>query len=293
VKQATPIFVFFCFIYSFTYSQKYNVYKVSAGLGASAYFGELVGMPQPKDVSPAFSIEGSYNLTTQLRGRITISGLGIRGNDRNSDKSSHKERNLDFSSFVWDVNLAAEYDFLNENDFKIIPYAFVGPGVFGFNPITHDGTTGERVQLQKYGTEGQGLSAYPDRKPYDLTQINIGGGGGLKVSINKSTQVSAEIFFRYTFTDYLDDISIIGYVNPVYFQNEGKLKSLEYSYRGSEYPNFTPFSQKIYNRGNTIPVDFFYSTQLKITFNIGGESSDYYYQNKSSSSKFKCVRLVL
>jgi len=284
------LIIFSSIISNSTFSQ---TTRFSAALGWSAYFGELVGMPTPKDLSPAVSFGGSYDFSNQLRGRITISGLGIRGNDRNSDKPSHKERNLDFSSFVWDVNLAAEYDFLNENDFKIIPYAFVGPGVFGFNPITHDGTTGERVQLQKYGTEGQGLSAYPDRKPYDLTQINIGGGGGLKVSINKSTQVSAEIFFRYTFTDYLDDISIIGYVNPVYFQNEGKLKSLEYSYRGSEYPNFTPFSQKIYNRGNTIPVDFFYSTQLKITFNIGGESSDYYYQNKSSSSKFKCVRLVL
>lgn len=284
------LIVFFYLISIVTFSQ---TTRFSAALGWSAYFGELVGMPTPKDLSPAVSFGGSYDFSNQLRGRVTISGLGIRGNDRNSNKPNNKERNLDFSSFVWDVNLAAEYDFLNENDFKIIPYVFIGPGVFGFDPVTHDGTTGKLVKLQKFGTEGQGLAAFPDRKPYSLVQMNIGGGGGLKITINKSTQLSGEIFFRYTFTDYLDDISIQQYVDPSYFLAEGKSLSASYSYRGGEYPGFLPFNQKTYYRGNKIPIDFFYSAQVKLTFNIGGESSDYYYQDKSGSGKLKCIRLLL
>lgn len=269
--------------------------KISLALGGSSYFGELVeGIPTVYNINPAFSLSGSFDISNRFRSRVTISALAASGNDRRSSKPSSKERNLDFYSKIWDINLALEYDVLNQSDYNFVPYVFAGPGVFGFNPTTMDGITGKKVELQKWGTEGQGLAAFPDRKPYSLTQFNFGFGGGIRMDISDLIQVSGEIFVRYALTDYLDDISNPKYVDPSKFIAEGKSLSAKYSYRGDEHPMYLPFDQKIYNfRGNSYKNDIFYSAQIKITYCFGGTPSDYYSSGNSRSNRLKCPRQVL
>ena len=63
------------------------------------------------------------------------------------------------------------------------------------------------AELQPLCTEGQGSSAYPDRRPYTLTQLCFPFGVGVKFRLGKSFSFSAEYGFRKTWTDYLDDVS--------------------------------------------------------------------------------------
>ena len=57
------------------------------------------------------------------------------------------------------------------------------------------------------GTEGQGDSAYPDRKPYNTMGFCIPFGVGVKYAINDRMNIGLEITHRFTTTDYLDDVS--------------------------------------------------------------------------------------
>ena len=58
------------------------------------------------------------------------------------------------------------------------------------------------------------MPEYPDRKPYKLTQVNIPLGVGLKYYASERINLSAEVLYRKTFTDYIDDVSH-NYIDPV------------------------------------------------------------------------------
>ncbi|HNL83497.1 MAG TPA: hypothetical protein PKG56_08895, partial [Chitinophagaceae bacterium] len=161
--------------------------------------------------------------------------------------------------------VAAEYDILNNFDnYAYTPYIFIGPGIFGFNPTTVD-RFGNKVNLREWGTEGQGLAAYPNRKPYSRTQFNIGFGGGIRVDLSESLQIGTEIFIRKTFTDYIDDVSINSYVDPSLFVLQGNPYSQYVAFRGDEVGK--SFSTTM-PRGNPKNKDLFYSFQLKLTYKL-------------------------
>ncbi len=237
-------------------------------MGGSAYYGDLVqGAPILKQVSPALTLGGSYDIMEKMRLRLNLSFLGISGDDKDNKQKQFQERNLNFKSFIWEVSAAAEYDFLNTaEEYSFTPYIFAGPGLFHFNPYTVD-RFGEKQYLQKWGTEGQGLASYPDRKPYALTQLNIGFGGGVRYDLNDDLAIGAEVFIRKTFTDYLDDVSTT-YVDPAVFAAEGNAYSSFLSFRGDEAPYSNQHPGPVLPRGNPKSKDLFYSFQLKLTYKL-------------------------
>ncbi|MDQ2769130.1 MAG: DUF6089 family protein, partial [Bacteroidota bacterium] len=59
---------------------------------------------------------------------------------------------------------------------------------------------GTYVDLQPLKTEGQSTT-------YSNYQVSIPFGGGIRYRINRNFDASLEVGWRYTFTDYLDDVS--------------------------------------------------------------------------------------
>ena len=124
-------------------------------------------------------------------------------------------RNLSFHSYVGEAYMRMEFNFwpygLFGTDYHWTPYLFGGLGVFSFNPKAQwtDPNTGETAwhELRPLCTEGQGLSAYPDRSTYSLLQLDMPFGLGVKLMPNKKFTIAVEYGFRKTWTDYLDDVS--------------------------------------------------------------------------------------
>ena len=123
-------------------------------------------------------------------------------------------RNLSFKSNIFELSALAEFNFAPygpaPTEQKWTPYLFGGFALFHFNPQANytlaDGST-QWADLQPLCTEGQGSSAYPDRRPYALTQFCMPFGVGVKFRLSKAFSFSAEYGFRMTWTDYLDDVS--------------------------------------------------------------------------------------
>jgi hypothetical protein len=277
------------------YSSNAQRVRVSGAIGGSAYYGDLIdGTPLLKQVSPAVTFGGSYDLTEKLRVRVSLSGMSIKADDKDNKNINLQNRNLSFKSFVWDFNAAAEYDFLNNNEeYSFTPYVFFGLGLFGFNPTAID-RFGEKQKLRDLRTEGQGLAAFPDRKPYALTQFNLGFGAGIRFDVSEELQIGTELFIRKTFTDYLDDVSKDSYVNPSLFISQGNPYSQYLSYRGDELGK--PFPGVSMPRGNPASKDFFYSFQIKITYKLlnvdwGGSTS--FYGSAGGSGRVRNPRSVL
>jgi hypothetical protein len=179
------------------------------------------------------NIAGSISLTAMYEYMLALRLEATFGTITADDKVLAKvapttygryERNLNFKSRITDFMLALEihplYIIGRNNEDKepplISPYLLAGVGFFSFKPQTKLGN--KWVDLQPLSTEGQGFAEYPNRKRYNLNQLNIPLGIGAKYDIGSALSLRAEFVYRKLNTDYLDDVST-EYIDPTLYAN--------------------------------------------------------------------------
>lgn len=265
--QRILIVLFLVSTTTFTMAQRVHV-GVFGGL--AAYNGDLTEKIFPKKVTNgAIGITLNYELKDQvmLRGGFTYAIVG--GADRFSDNPELIKRNLAFETKITEFSAIAEYYFFNLYDRRYSPYIFGGLAVYHFDPYAFNGSS-NKIFLKPLSTEGQGITGYPDRKPYALTQAALPFGGGVKFAVTDNLRIGVEMGLRKLFTDYLDDLSK-SYVD----QNDllaarGQL-AVDMSYRGDEVAVGNPnYPAKGSQRGGEKNKDYYYFTGIHLTYKIGG-----------------------
>ena len=133
---------------------------------------------------------------------------------------SRYDRNLHFQSPIREATVLLEvYPFSLAGittTGRVQWYVYAGLGYFRFNPraqLQNGWTT-----LQPLHTEGQGFHR-PDKKittPYNLRQLTIPIGTGLRCEAGPYLHFRLEGLYRILFTDYLDDVSTY-YADPLLF----------------------------------------------------------------------------
>lgn len=207
-KPLISTFFLLLFLPLFTFSQYYEV-GITAGI--SAYNGDLSPVKQTNigEINPMLGVFGKYNLNDFLSFRLGGNYAQISADDAKAGDDGRASRNLSFKSRIIEGNLILEFNILGYQPYNLerpwSPYIFAGISVFNFNPRAK--YEGEWYDLQPLGTEGQGLSSFPDRSKYNLTEFAIPMGAGVRYAINDLWNVGIEAGFRLTFTDYLDDVS--------------------------------------------------------------------------------------
>lgn len=177
-----------------------------------------------------------------LRGSLTYGDL--TGNDA---RSAYPQRNLSFRTNLIEGAVVGEWyltpdNFLGDAPF-ITPYLFGGVAVFHFNPVAQ--YESGFVELQPVGTEGQGLADY--ERPYNLTQVAIPIGAGLRMILGKRSALSLEASVRKLFTDYLDDVTgaVVEY-NRIYEEKGEMAARLS---RPDLSPQEAAYISNVYRRG--------------------------------------------
>jgi len=197
--------------------QSQEVY-IRGYIGQTYYQGDLSPVTSIFSFSEGHPALGFY-AGAHVTESITLGARFIKGHISGYDNESFYkwklERNLHFESPVYEFGLVTEF-YLNRHfeslkRFGLNIYITSGLNVFRFEPKALLG--GKEVKLADLSTEGQGLKAYPDKKPYSKTQISIPLGIGFSFNIADNFQLGFEVGPRMTFTDYLDDVSSF-YVDP-------------------------------------------------------------------------------
>lgn len=268
MKQLSKYFFVSLFSALSVFAKAQDELRFTAGLGASAYLGDLIqGAPIFKQSSVAFSFGATYDIKQQLRARLNVSLLSVRGDDKLSPRADLRARNLNFKSFVWEVSAMAEYDFLDRDVYNIVPYVFGGLSIFHFNPTTID-DNGNKVSLHDIGTEGQYLTGGGYPSPYHRLQVNIPIGFGVRYEVSENVAVGFEFNYRFLFTDYLDDVSSSTYATAALLaagQNEAAALSYRSNITSSkDDPTYNNFRA----RGNPSSKDIYYSFQATVSFKI-------------------------
>lgn len=132
------------------------------------------------------------------------------GKDQNQSNYYYRlKRNLNFTSNIFEVSGAVEYNILKfipgSQKFKWTPYLTTGIGMFHFNPKTE--YNGEKITLAKEYTEADKTQRLNDgKKGYSLWSVCVPVGVGVKYNLGSLWSVSFEICGRKTFTDWIDDV---------------------------------------------------------------------------------------
>jgi hypothetical protein len=299
--------------YSFGKDKAYSMIGIS--VNALNYYGDL--SPKPgrfsTDISftrPAIGLVFShrfgprYSLTgTFMYG--TLSGSDSKSADEGDTKNAlfRYQRNLSFRNRIKELSVVASMD-LFENMATYIsrvrwtPYAFAGLAVFTNNPqgqVPQTGVDGQPlaeagtwVNLRPLGTEGQyskldKSDANYGIKPYKKIQLAIPIGIGARFRLNEVMDLSVETGFRYTFTDYIDDVSR-NYVDLGVFGTNELAKAMSYrsneiitpnnSYVGRDgktYNNVLGYGQESKEniRGSKSQKDIYMVTTFKLTYIMG------------------------
>lgn len=283
--------------------------EIGVGIGVSNFLGDLgkkepVGRTYYADLQaslfrPAVSVffRNNFNYFFAMKGSLTY---GVWAGD---DKLANTERfmddawfrnyrNLHFKSNVTELSITAEVNMMRfmPGSMKnwIAPYFITGVGFVHFNPKAE--YNGEWVELQPLGTEGQGMSQYPDRQPYSLFQPVIPIGIGVKMNVTKFLTVGLEFAHRFTFTDYLDDVSLT-YVSEQEFINQyGAEKGAmiyDISRRSDEidseetYGNITKPGEV---RGNPGQKDGYLFSTVSLSYKFANGFSDFSYSKKKGNN---------
>lgn len=264
-----------------SFAQPHHEFGLSAGV--SSYYGDLQQELFPDNSTHAMGgVIYKYFMNPHVGLRFGVSYTKLAAFDSLSKIPARRERNLSFETNLLEFHGGFEFNLLpiEKDRAKFTPYAFLGIAVFNFNPYTY-GSQGERVYLRPLGTEGQNIPAYPDRKEYKLTNVSFPVGGGVKIFLGKTLLITPEIGFRYTNTDYLDDVSK-SYVNFNTLKEYRGQQAADYAFRTDElagwdgnYPDYR------YQRGDSKQNDLYWFGNLTVTVYLKafGNMYDYWQAN--------------
>lgn len=256
------------------------------------FFRLMKGAYVTASLAPAISARFAINF-----GRLEGHDSAING--KGGMEEARRVRDLGFRSNLFEAYVAAEIypTVFFESDptdvwHKIRPYGILGIGMFKFNPqAQYIDPSGRKtwVDLQPLRTEGQGMAEYPDRKAYKLTEIAIPFGAGVKYYVTEKFHVGLEVMHRFTFTDYIDDVST-NYIDEKLFAKYLPAKQVPIALQMSDRQTngYTALSrpdvQRVAGeqRGNPKQNDSYFSFGLKLGWRINSGG------NKASLRQSRC-----
>ena len=292
-------------------------WEVGLNFGPSFFLGDLggnsgKGTNDIKDINLEFTkmMKGVF-VTAYPKGwlgvRLAADATYLEGSDdiittTGINELYRKQRNLDFKTTVLEGYLALElYPTMmlrrdKEYEPKLRPYALIGVGVFHFNPkgsLTDASGNKTWYELHPLKLEGQGMAEYPDVKPYKLTQLNIPIGAGLKYFVSERINLSTELLYRKTSTDYIDDVSA-KYIDPANFSKYLSAADAAVATKLSDkvqpiiFPGLTRFPAGN-QRGDTKNGDTYFSLVLKLGIRLGPIYESSYARNAARQTRCPSV----
>lgn len=264
--------LFIIVLFSTTLLLNAQRHEYGISVGGTYYIG---------DINPGFHFKGSspaagafYRFNAGKYWSFRLNGFYGRIQGADSTSKDFKSRNLSFKSPLLEIGGMVEWHFYSFQPGKdgnlFTPYLFTGISWYKFNP--KGSLNGQWYNLQALGTEGQGTTTYPDRKPYSLAGISIPMGMGIKIALGTTTVLGFEWGVRKTFTDYLDDVSTT-YADPAVLASQNSTESAYLADPGEIRTGELPVSKAGMQRGNSSTKDWYGYACITLSFQIQERSS--------------------
>jgi hypothetical protein len=238
-----------------------KAFSVSAQMGMSSYFGDLCATNDCYTKNKfSTGIGATLRLNDYFFFNFNAIYYRIEGADAESGNIGRIRRNLSFRSDNYEFSVLGNFEFLNYNSFRYLTrkefplslFAFAGLGITTNSPEAL--YQGKYYELRPLQTEGNSYSPV-------TAVIPLGIGVGYR--FNESFSSSFSVGYRYSFSDYLDDVS------TQYAESFNSDIASQLQFRGDEIPaelqrNYGPGAQ----RGNPGSKDGYMLLSLRVDYKI-------------------------
>jgi len=235
--------------------------------GAAHYFGDLNTRAAVNRPKPALGIYFRKQFTNYTGLRVAAHFAQLGYSDVYSKNEFQQRRNLSFNTNIFEIALQGDFNFFKfiptDPDHRFTPYVTLGIGIFSYDPYAY--YNGEKVFLRPLNTEGQ--TFYKNRKAYGTMAVCFPIGGGLKYNISESINFSMEIAYRFTRTDYLDDISTT-YVGIDKFPVVNGQPSIAAILQDRSFETGEPIGIEGRQRGWSKQTDHYVFAEIGFSFNL-------------------------
>ena len=227
-------------------SFKNKRHEVNFGLGFSNCLTDVGGNRNKANINikkTNFTANFShlYQIQNKIAFRTSLTYAKVSGDDSYSNVLSKKNKALNFNTTISELSGILEFTITtlkNKNTYKskkkrrkniankdrlsFGSYFFVGLGSFYYNPmginkfLDSEGNNvgdGQEYSLRELHTEGQGFEGGPEQfsgkkySTYNDFAICVPIGFGIKKAFHSNGGIKLEASYRFTNTDYLDDVS--------------------------------------------------------------------------------------
>jgi hypothetical protein len=236
-------------------SSVFKPFTIGAGSGTSHYFGDIVD-DFYWTVNGQFTVSGAYHLHPRIHIGLEYTFFRLKAHDKNSEIK--ELRNLSFFSNNNELALIAniplfEIPHLFYERKRVNPYLIAGVSFLNFVPKAE--YQGEKYFLRPLKTEGVSYS------PFTVT---VPLGAGIFFKLNAFMDISVSAAFRFSWSDYLDDVSSGIYPDPDSFEDP---IARALSDRSGEIGVNPPFAEEPRQvRGNPDENDNYFLVHGKILF---------------------------
>lgn len=168
--------------------------------GVCNYFGDLSPAIKFNETHFTGGFYARINLNHTWAIKTEFNRYTISGSDANY--SFTKTRNLSFQSDLNEAAVLFEFNYLKYGPYVLhenfTSYVYFGIGACTFNPRAY--LNGTWYDLSDYRTENVAYKKYTMVIPFGI---------GLKYMVSKRLAFEAQLGFRKTYSDYLDDVSTV------------------------------------------------------------------------------------
>jgi hypothetical protein len=238
-----------------------KAFSVSGQVGITSYYGDLCATNDCYTKNKfSTGIGATLRLNDYFFFNFNAIYYRIEGSDAESGNIGRIRRNLSFRADNYEFSVLGNFEFLNYNSFRYLTrkefplslFAFLGLGLTTNSPQAL--YNNEYQPLRPLETEGKSYSPVTAVVPLGL---------GVGYRFNEFFSSSFSIGYRYSFTDYLDDVS------TVYAEGFEPGLAQELQYRGDEIPKDL---QRFYGpgskRGNPESKDGYMLMSLRLDYKI-------------------------
>lgn len=254
------------------YQSYQAISEVGIGIGTSTYYGDL--NPSAKFAPMHYSAGAFYQkyFNNYIGIKLAASYIHLQADDADNKNAAYKTRNLNFSNNLIELSLAGSFNFFNYapgySGHNFTPYVSVGAGAVYTNPYTT--LNGKKIFLRKLGTEGQYSTTSHDGKKYGPLAFVFPLSVGVRQAVSPKINIFAEAGYRFTTTDYLDDVSST-YAGKDAFEPanyKGSATQAALAAQLQDRSQNRSLGTKGMQRGNSLVKDSYMLIQIGISYNF-------------------------
>lgn len=234
--------------------------------GFAQYFGELQTEYETSQNNASFGVFARYNYSRNLAIKAVFLQTTLTGDDANQKaiNTFESNRNLSFKARLFELGVQGEWNITQfdiRDDKTTAPYLFGGLAMIYSNPRAELGD--KWYDLQPLGTEGQTLDG---GKKYSKLGIAFPIGAGIKISVNERVNLGFNVGYRFTLSDYLDDVGGV-YPNLALLEEQNPIAS-QLSFRSPELAPQLAGNPVGKPRGNPDDKDGYLIGNITLSFNL-------------------------